>query len=67
MQLSHTKAAIGSVWVLAVLVAAFAVGVASRSGWIVLAAFAFLPPIVMWRLWNAPPQSISESIQEARR
>lgn len=67
MQLLSIRAALAAVWVLAVCLAGIAGNVNSLSGWFVLAAIAVLPPIVvMWR-WHDPPQTLSESIREARR
>ena len=45
----------------------FSFHMASVSGWIVLASLALLPHLVMLRLWNDPPQTMSESINEGRR
>ncbi len=67
MELQHYKAALVTVWVLATCTLAIATGVASIPGLAVLAVIAVLPPLIMLRLWNDPPQSISESIHEARR
>ena len=67
MQLSTIKAFVATVWVLAICVAGFAGSITSMSSWLVLAGVAILPPAVMMWWWNDPPQSLSESIQEARR
>lgn len=58
---------IAVLWVSAVIIAGIAGIANSLSLWAVLAGIALLPPIVMMRWWNDPPQSMSESIQEARR
>lgn len=42
-------------------------GVDTIVGWSILAALAVIPPFIVMRLWRAPEQSISESIQEALR
>jgi hypothetical protein len=47
--------------------AGIAAGVSSRSSWTALAGVALLPAIVMMWRWDGPPQTMSESIQEALR
>jgi hypothetical protein len=67
MQLFSIKAVVGTVWVLAVCLAAIAGNLNSLPSWLVLAGVAILPPIVMMWRWNDPLQTMSEVIQEARR
>jgi hypothetical protein len=67
MQLVSLKAVVATVWVSAALIAALTVTLDSLTKWAVLAGIAVLPPMVMLWRWNAPPQTMSESIQEARR
>jgi hypothetical protein len=67
MQLLSIKAVVGTVWVLAVCLAAIAGNLNSLPSWLVLAGVAILPPIVMMWRWNDPPQTMSEIIREARR
>lgn len=67
MQLVSIKAVVATVWVLAVCLAGIAGSLNALSSWLVLAGIAVLPPTVMMWRWNDPPQSMSESIQEARR
>jgi hypothetical protein len=67
MTLEYTKASFAAVWALAICAVGFAAGVTFPSGQMVLTAVAVLPPLVMWRLWTAPRQSMSESIREAIR
>jgi hypothetical protein len=67
MQLVSLKGVLATVWVSAALIGGIAGNVNSLTSWTVLAGIAVIPPTVMiWR-WNAPPQTMSESIQEARR
>ena len=67
MQLVSLKAVLATVWLSAVLIAGLTGNLNSLPSWAVLAGVAVLPPIVMvWR-WNAPRQTMSESIQEALR
>jgi hypothetical protein len=54
-------------WVIAVCVAAIAIGVTSVLNWIVVAGAAIVPPLVVRQFWRAPEQTMSESIHEARR
>ena len=67
MQLMSLKAGLAILWVSAALIAGIAGNVDSGASWTVLAGLAIIPPIVMMWRWNAPPQTMSESIQEARR
>jgi hypothetical protein len=67
MQLVSIKAVLATVWVSAVCIAGIAGNLNSLSSWTVLAGVAVLPPIIMMWRWNDPPQTMSESIQEARR
>ncbi|MGE0451399.1 MAG: hypothetical protein AB7Q29_17640 [Vicinamibacterales bacterium] len=67
MQLISLKVALATVWVSAVLVVGLTGNRHSLSSWAVLAGVALLPPIVMMWRWNLPGQTMSESIQEARR
>jgi len=67
MQSEYTKAALLGLWVIAVYVAAVASDVSSVSHWIGLASLAIVPPVLARRFWSAPPETMSESIQEAVR
>lgn len=67
MQLLSLKAVVASVWISAICLAGIAGNLNSLSSWLVLAAVAVLPPMVMIRQWSDPAQTMSESIQEARR
>ena len=67
MQIHYTKAAFTALWILAVALAAFMSNVPSTSGWIILVALAAIPPAVVWRLWNPPMASMSESIRTAMK
>jgi len=66
MTLEYTKASFAAAWVLAVCAIGLIAGVTFATG-LVLAAVAVLPPVVMWRWWTTPPESMSESIREAIR
>ena len=68
MQLVSLKGIMATVWLSAALIAGIAGTLNSVTGWTVLAGVAVIPPILemMWR-WNAPRQTMSESIQQGRR
>jgi len=67
MQLLTLKALLASVWIAAVLIAGLVGKVNSISSWAVVAVVAVLPPAVMMWRWHTPAQTMSESINEARR
>ena len=54
-------------WSIAVFLATIAIGITSVQNWVVVACVAVVPPLVVRRFWRAPEQTISESINEARR
>ena len=64
MKLQYKKAICAAAWVCIVCSVGLLVQLTSRTAWIVIAALAVLPPLVMMRYWNDPPQSMSESIRE---
>ena len=67
MQLFSIKAVLATGWIAVLGIAGLAGNLNSLSSWTVLAGAAVLPPMVMMWRWNDPPQSMSESILEARR
>ena len=67
MHLEHAKNTFAVLWFLLALALGFAFNVTSPTAWAVLAGLAVIPPVVMRRFWMPPPQTLSESIQEARR
>ena len=67
MRLENIKTAIALGWVTAACAAAFFVGVGSTSGWALFAIVTPLPPLAMYWLWHEPTQTLSESIDHARR
>jgi hypothetical protein len=54
-------------WVIVVCLAAIVIGITSVPNWIVVAGLAIVPPLVVRNFWHTPEQTISESIDEARR
>ncbi len=67
MPLASIKNIIAMLWVSTVFIPGIAGHVHSVSSWTVLVAVAVVPPLVMMWRWNDPLQTMSESIQEARR
>ena len=67
MQLQKIKVVLAAMYVAVIGAAGVAGGVASPSGWVALGGLALLPAFAMLTLWNHPTQSLSESIQAARR
>jgi len=66
MRLEHIKMTISGVWILSALLIAVVVH-PSTMGTIVLGTLGLLPPLGLLLLWNDPTQTMSESIDEARR
>ena len=66
MQFRDKKLAFTAVWTVLVILAAMFANLKSTSSWAVLALIAAIPPTVLWIFWNAPAQSMSESIQRAK-
>lgn len=54
-------------WVALVYCVAIVMGIASPIHWIVAACAALVPPAVVRHFWRGPEQTLSESIQDARR
>jgi hypothetical protein len=67
MQLQSIKVTFSALWVLSAVTVGIALGVASAGGLVALVALGLLPPLGMLLLWNDPPQTLSESINKARR
>ena len=67
MKLQQKKAISAALWVIAVCSVGLLAQLTSRSAWVIVAAIAALPPLVVMRYWNDPPQSMSESIQDVLR
>jgi len=67
MILRNVKLMVVAGYVLTVAAAAFASGVTSGAGLIVFTAIALLPSGALLTLWTYPTQTLSETIQAARR
>jgi len=67
MRLQNIKVVLAVVWVISATVIGLVAGVSSAGGRVALAALGLLPPIALLYLWNDPVQTMSESINRARR
>jgi hypothetical protein len=67
MQIQQTKAILAAAWVLAACVVGLLAGVTSAGARLILAGFALGPPLGILLFWHGPSQTLSESIQRARR
>lgn len=67
MQLQQTKGIAAGGWILAMVAIGLVAHVTSPSSVAVLALVALIPPVVLWRFWNVPDQSMSESIRKELR
>jgi hypothetical protein len=67
MQTHYVKAALMGAWVLAVGAFGHMSGAASFAGWTLLAVVSLAPPVLMGRLWSAPPLTMSETIRKVLR
>jgi hypothetical protein len=63
----HAKSALAAVWILAAGVTGVMADVTSVGAVSFLFVVGLLPPLIMLFRWRDPPQTLSESIQEARR
>jgi hypothetical protein len=66
MQPKYMKAMISAVWVCALCAVAL-VGHFTFSAWVLLVAFAVVPPLVVMRYWRDLVRTTSQSIQEVLR
>jgi hypothetical protein len=67
MRVELMKRTIAVGWIIAIGILALGANVTSLPAWVFLVAVAFGPPVTMLLLWKNPPQTISESIHQARR
>ena len=67
MQLQSKKAIAAGAWILAITAIAMVANLTAPSTLAVVALVALIPPVVLWRFWNVPVQSMSESIRKALR
>ena len=67
MTVEQLKLAFMVAWVLTVSICGAIVSITSSSGAVFLAGVALIPPAVAYRLWASPPQTVTETINKARR
>ena len=67
MQLESAKALLAGLWILVMGVVTYLVNDSSLATWVALIGFTAIPIAAMWRFWSVPSQTMSESINEARR
>ncbi len=67
MHLEKAKTILSGIWIVAIGATAAAAGITEVSHWLFIGAAAVAPPILARMFWQAPTQTLSESIQEARR
>jgi hypothetical protein len=67
MQLRNIKMVLGPSWALIVLAIGVTFGLSAVATTAFLIGVAVVPPVLILALWNDPPQTMSESIQRARR
>jgi hypothetical protein len=67
MTFAYAREGVAAVWILTLVVVGLAVGVTSISGWLTLAGLAVISLVILQRLWRGPEQTLSESINKARR
>ena len=67
MKREHYQAVLAGVWISTIGLAGLVAGVTSVSAVAAVAVVALAPPLVMQLLWRDPPETLSESIRQARR
>ena len=63
----NSKTLLFVTWAVVVCLAALAIGSNSISSWVAVASVALVPPMVARTFWRVPAQTISESINNARK
>jgi len=67
MQLERIKKAAAGVWVIAAVVLGLFVREVTWQMWVAFIALSVLPPLALLLWWTEPPQTMSETINDARR
>lgn len=67
MTFAYAREGIAAVWIVILVVVGLVMGITSMSGWLTLAGLALISLVILQRLWRAPEQTLSESINKARR
>jgi len=67
MQLERIKKVAAGVWVIAAVVLGLFVREVTWQMWVAFIALSVLPPLALLLWWTEPPQTMSETINDARR
>jgi hypothetical protein len=67
MKLVSFKFVVSLAWVVAIVAVSLATAPHSRANWGALVGVALVPSLLLMWWWNDPTQTMSESINEARR
>ena len=67
MQLERIKRVVTALWVIAAVIVGLFIRDVNWQTWAVFIALAVLPPLALLLFWTAPAQTMSETINEARR
>ena len=67
MTFEQQKLALMIAWVMTVGICGVIVSITSGAGWLAIAALAVIPPAIALRLFAAPPLTVPERINKARR
>jgi hypothetical protein len=66
MHSTNVKPLLFAAWLVIVSVVALAIGITSFSNWLLVAAVAIVPPVVIRQFWRTGEQTTSEAIHQAR-
>jgi hypothetical protein len=64
MQIERMKAFMVGGWVLVLAAIAMSLNVGSTTGWLILVGVGLLAPMMLFRVWPQPVQTMSESIRD---
>jgi hypothetical protein len=64
MRTEQIKTSIVAAWVIVVAAIPMSINVESATGWLLLVGMGLITPLIMFRLWQPPVQTMSESIRE---
>ncbi|HEY7500630.1 MAG TPA: hypothetical protein VH740_19055 [Vicinamibacterales bacterium] len=67
MDLRIAKAIVAGTWLLIMGMAVYLANTTSLTRWGAMLGLTIIPIGIMWRWWNVPSQTLSESINESRR
>lgn len=67
MTFTYAREGVAVAWILILALVGLVAGVTSVSGWLTLAGLALISLVILQRLWRAPEQTLSQSIDKARR